>query len=186
VNSSNAPIFTAVQRFDPSSGDAWARYIEWSQLSHVTEIVTLDSILCPSVIEDLIAEDWKFNVQVDYRVFFFRDLRYLQQRVREFSRYNILAVVEAPLDSLQMTRDCHKFEFCGHDILDQYNDISLLTNCGGFSNVFPNRELNNYGLFSDRKNAYLVCDELRSLYPDDQHCQACAVWGIWRLVQPPK
>ncbi len=94
--------YTARQKFDPSDGQAWLDYIRWSKLTQLTEVVSLDTILCPSVINELTAEDWQRNVQENYHIFFFRDLDYLLSRVStQTQSVNILAVpIIVPVPSL--------------------------------------------------------------------------------------
>jgi hypothetical protein len=75
------PLFIAKRPFDPTVGTGWDRYVAWSGLHQLREVVSLDTILCPTVPEQLTATDWDYNVHADYQVFFFRTLEYLQQRV---------------------------------------------------------------------------------------------------------
>ncbi len=52
-------IYSAVKRFDPACGESWTNFIEWCGLTQLREVISLDSILCPSVIviDELTAED---------------------------------------------------------------------------------------------------------------------------------
>src|SRR5919106_1510539 len=89
-------LFVAKRPFDPSAGDNWDRYVAWSGLSQLREVVSLDTMLCPTVPEELTAADWEYNVHADYQVFFFRSLQYLRERVMKEGRLNILAVLQNP------------------------------------------------------------------------------------------
>jgi len=51
-------IYSAVKRFDPACGERWREYIDWSGLTQLREVVSLDGLLCPTVIEELTDEDW--------------------------------------------------------------------------------------------------------------------------------
>ena len=48
--------YIATEQFGPSRGAAWHAYIAWSGLAQLTEVVTLDQVLCPPIIEPLLAE----------------------------------------------------------------------------------------------------------------------------------
>src|SRR4051794_7099825 len=53
----NMPVvYSAVKRFGPDSGESWQKYVEWSGLTHLREVVSLDLILCPTVVRDLTDE----------------------------------------------------------------------------------------------------------------------------------
>ena len=49
------PWFVATDKFDKSDV-SWAKYIAWSGLKQIDEIVSLDSSLCPTVLPDLKTE----------------------------------------------------------------------------------------------------------------------------------
>lgn len=58
-------IYSAVKRFDPTCGAPWQKFIEWTRLTQLREVVSLDLMLCPNVFQELIAEDVsKLNVPI--------------------------------------------------------------------------------------------------------------------------
>lgn len=75
-----AVVYSAVKQFDPACGGAWQKYTAWSGLKQLREVVSLDLILCPTVFEDLIAEDWEHNVQENFKITLFHDLDYVVRR----------------------------------------------------------------------------------------------------------
>jgi hypothetical protein len=172
-------LFVAKRPFDPSAGDNWDRYVAWSGLSHLREVVSLDTMLCPTVPEALTAVDWEYNVHADYQVFFFRSLEYLRERVLEEGRLNILAVLQNPTAADIAEVALPDFGFAGFDLVDVHGDVSALTNCGGFQGVFANSELSEFGLLSSLDRAQEVQESLRAHYPEESHAE-CHVWGIWR------
>jgi hypothetical protein len=179
-----APLFVAKRRFDPSAGERWERYVAWSGLTQLRELVSLDTILCPTVPQDLIDADWEHNIHADYQVFYFRSLEYLRERVAEETDLNILAVVQQP-----SVREIERggppgFAFVGFDVLDVQGDVSALTNCGGFDDVFAGAELSSLGLVSDLDRAYRIQRGLRTAYPHEGHAE-CHVWAIWRDGSAP-
>jgi hypothetical protein len=177
------PLFVAKRPFDPSIGEGWTKYLTWSGLTQLTEVVSLDGMLCPTVPEELSAEDWNHNVHADYLVFFFRSPDYLRRRVSGEGRLNLLAVLQNPTHSDVAGMTLPGFAFAGFDVVDIHCDISALTNCGGFEGVFQNGELSELGLLTDLSRAQQVQADLRVQYPNESHAE-CDVWAIWRQRLP--
>ena len=171
-------LFVAKRPFDPSVGESWHRYLAWSGLSQLSEVVSLDGMLCPTVPEELTAADWEYNVHADYLAFFFHSLDYLLHRVTGDSPLNILAVVQNPQPADLAAVSLPGFAFAGFDLVDVHGDISALTNCGGFEGVFLNSELSELGLLTDLSRAQQVQAALRAQYPEEPHAE-CHVWAIW-------
>lgn len=178
------PIFAACQKFDSQRGDAWTHYVEWSGYAHLSEVVSIDTILCPSLIDALIDEDWNFNIHADYRFHFFHDYEYLKRRiVYDAARHNLLALIETP-DSQVSVSDIwpNAFSFGGYDILDADNSISLLLNSGAFPSIFAPGDLNRLGLLDHFDRAVEIARGLRQLFPDDPHCGDGRIWAIARYT----
>ncbi len=173
-------LYTAVRRFDPACGDAWTKYVTWSGLTHLKEVVSLDGILCPAVIKELIDEDWKHNVQEDYKVFLFRDLDYLLSRVTDHDQVNFLAIMQNPTAEDVRSFTKPRFEFRGFDLVDVHGDISALVNCGGFAKAFSKADLSECGLVTDYARATEIHRLLQSEYPQEPHAE-CDMWAIWQL-----
>ncbi len=75
------PLFIAVERFDPSDGEKWQKYFQWANIPSLTEVISLDSLLCPHIVNQFQPEDWAHIVNEDFRLDYFHDLEYLLQRV---------------------------------------------------------------------------------------------------------
>ena len=173
------PAYVARRRFGPDAGERWTRYVAWSRLTQLREVVSLDTMLCPAAPEELVPEDWEHNVHADYEITHFRSLDYLRRRVAETVGLNILAVLREPSpDELEQALS-PGFAFVGFDVLDVHGDVSALTNCGGFDDVFAPEELNSLGLLSARARATTVRQDLRARYPEKHHA-VCDVWALWR------
>jgi hypothetical protein len=171
-------IFSAHYRFGPSQGDKWTGYIEWSGLSHLKELVSTDTMLCPVVLDELIDVDWQYNVHEDFKTWFFHDFEYLKKRIAyDRDRHNLLLITQRPAAEPDEIKD---FEFCGYDILDSYDSISVLTNCGGFPEIFNASDINHFGLISDLARANEITDAIRKSEPDDPHCHDCRMWAYAR------
>ena len=175
-------MFAAHYRFEPSCGESWSDYIKWSGFHHISELVSTDEMLCPSVLKELIDEDWQYNIHADGKTYCFRDCEYLKHRI-EFdpSRHNLLSLIERP-DSPTVAPI--GFEFCGYDILDSYDSVSVLTNCGGFPSIFQVSEVNRYGLLDDLLRALEIAEKVRHAEPEDPHCGDCRVWSVCRVTEP--
>lgn len=156
----------------------------WSGLTQLREVVSLDTMLCPTVPEALTAADWDHNVHADYRVFFFRSLEYLLQRIGAEEPLNILAVLQNPTAADVALVTLPGFAFAGFDVVDVCGDVSALTNCGGFDGVFENTELSDLGLLTELNRAREVQVSLRRQYPKERHAE-CDVWAIWRRRVEP-
>jgi len=179
------PWFKAVKKFSPQSGESWRKFIDFSGLNQLTELISFDICLCPDAIEELTDEDWKYNVDEDYVCFFFRDLEYLLKRVASRSDINILAAVRNPGEDCRDCFEDDRFEFMGYDVVDTCANISALTDHGGFKKAFRNEELSEVGLTPSFERAYEIQHLLRKLYPKDPHSN-CDVWAIWKMKQIAK
>ena len=68
----------------------------------------------------------------------------------------------------------------GYDLIDDQTQVSALTNCGGFPDVFRNDELNRFGLIDEFNRAREVKTQLAERYPEEAHAK-CEMYAIWRL-----
>ncbi len=180
-----APWYIATQAFSPRRGQPWHDYLAWSQLAQLTELVSLDIILCPAILDTLTTEDWEHNVHADCLTALFKDLDYLLARVGIQSERSVLAVMREPSEA-----DCAgftdaRFAFEGFDLVERPGlGVSALSNCGGFPLAFANDELNSVGLLPTYEAAVATQRRLLERYPDGHHA-ACHVWSIWRLTDWP-
>jgi hypothetical protein len=177
---SRAPVYVAKRRFGPAAGEAWQRYLAWSGLHHLREVVTLDTTLCPTVPAELTPDDWRHNVAADYQTGYFHSLEYLRSRVANESGVDILAVLQNPSSAELECVTLPGFDLLGYDVLDVHGDISALTNCGGWDGLVPGRELSSAGLLSELGQADQVREALRVEHPGESHAD-CDVWAVWRM-----
>jgi hypothetical protein len=173
-------LYTIRERCTPETQEGWEGYLAFSGFKHITELVTLDSIMCPDIITDLIDEDWSHNVQEDFRIAFFRDSEYLMDRQPlDPLRHQLLAILECPDRSKSVPLG---FTRCGFDIMDSYLGNSTLTNCGPIPEAFDPSTVNTFGLLSDGETAIEVRDKMRRQRPVDSHLGDCEVWLIARRL----
>lgn len=174
-------FYTARQRFSPQTDPAaWAGYQAFSGFHHVEELVSADIMLCDDLLDELLDEDWQYNVQMDQRITWFTDLDYLLRRVDfDPTRHNILALSEQPSSPIIPPDG---FLTYGYDILDGDDAVSVLTNCGQFPGIFVPTVVNRYGLLSELGVAAQIAEKIRNAFPDDEHCRGCRVWQLARYV----
>jgi hypothetical protein len=171
------PWFVATEPFDPRDGAKWRKYIEWSGLTQLVELLSLDPILCPPVLEDVKDEYWPHIVNEDFMLAFFLDADFLRQQVANVQHKNLLCVFRNPSEP-PISPD-GPFEFAGYDLVDVQHSASALTNCGGFPDVFSNSELSALGLLPDFNRAVEVQKLLRQSHPEEHHAK-CHLWAIFR------
>lgn len=180
-------IYSAVKRFDPACGENWAKFIAWSGLTQLREVISLDCALCPSiiVIDELTVEDWQHNVNESLKCDLFHDLEYLLGKVAGIERVNVLALVQNPTDDEIRSFNDPRFVFRGFDLVELQTGISALVNCGGFDKVFASTDLSDCGLLADHAKALNVQERLRAEYPDEPHAN-CDLWAIWQMIYGPQ
>ncbi|MCE7057246.1 hypothetical protein LZF95_21375 [Algoriphagus sp. AGSA1] len=177
-------LYTARGVYNKNYGEdgmSWEKYIEWSKLTHLTELVSLDGMLNENLVEPDYdnAEDWNYIycdgiLQTD----FYTSLDFVFTRLKEKDKFNLLTV------ALEPNQDCKNvnvvdFEFIGYDLLDQDFSISALTNCGGFDETFLPKDLNDKGLIDDFTKAYEIKKLLLENNPDEHHADTNVI-AVWR------
>ncbi|MBT9313232.1 PDDEXK family nuclease [Leptothoe kymatousa] len=173
-------MYSAHHRFTAANGEAWQAYIQWSGRTQAREIITVDGLLCAPVIDALTTADWDHNIHADNRVYFFTDYAYLRDRIQfDPAKHNILELTQEPEQHVSPTQ---QFDFCGYDIVDADNSISVLLNCGSFPDIFAPTETNQFGLLDTLDRAQAIAAQIRRANPGEPHCQNCRVWGISRYV----
>ncbi len=179
-----AIVYSAVKRFNRGCGEEWRKFIAWSGLTQLREVVSMDLILCPSVFQDLTDQDWQHNVQEDFKLTLFHDLDYVLGKVAGDDRVSVLALMENPTDADLGTFADSRFQFRGFDLVELQTGISALVNCGEFDKAFASTELSDCGLLADHARALTVQKRLRAEYPDEPHAD-CEVWAVWQLTKGP-
>lgn len=173
--------FIATERFTPADGESWKKYVAFSGLVHLDEVVSLDPMLCPTVLPEIKADYWPHIVNEDSMLNFFVDLDFLLEQVSGVKAMNLLCVCRNPPIPAAPYEGAVKFELLGYDLVDVQGAASALTNCGGFPDVFENSELSCKGLLTSHARALQVQSDLHARHPDEPHAN-CHVWAISRRV----
>jgi hypothetical protein len=176
------PWFIATEPFTPAAGQAWDKYVAWSGLKQLKEVVSLDGMLCPTVLRETKDDYWPHIANEDFMLRFFVDFDFLMNQLTDVEIKNVLCVFRNPPRHPQAPSFAD-FQFLGYDLVDRECSVSALTNCGGFPDVFTNSELSPVGLLPDFSRAIEIQQKLRSLHPDEHHAN-CNMWAIFRLVGP--
>lgn len=182
------PLFIATETFTPRDKQAWDKYVAWSGLRQLDEVVSLDPMLCPTVLPEIKDEYWPHILSDDGMLQFFVDLGFLLQQVADIPELNVLCVYRNPDGPPRVYEGELVFELLGYDLVDVEGGASALTNCGGFPDAFSNGELSSKGLLVSHARALQVQSDLRAKYPGEHHAD-CDVWAISRAVQvrtPPE
>ncbi|TXH30417.1 MAG: hypothetical protein E6Q96_01735 [Cyclobacteriaceae bacterium] len=176
--------YTATETYDKdydSDGSSWTKYIEFSKLTHLTELVSLDGMLNGLIFEPDRGEngDWDFIITDNmYETGLFNSLDYVIKNTKDKKRFNLLTVVKEPTEKCEEIK-IPNFEFVGYELLDKDYSTSALSNCGGFEETFKSTDLNQYGLIDTFDKAYEIRDRLFKNNPMEHHAD-CYVLGLWR------
>jgi hypothetical protein len=171
------------KNFD-GSGILWAKYIEWSRLTQLTELVSVDSMLNEDLVESdrNNSKDWNYIVIDKYfETGFYTSLNYILSKVSNIKKFNLLAVVIEP-DQRCETVSLEDFSFVGYDLLDKDYSVSALSNCGGFDEIFLPTDLNQFGLIEDYDKVYEIKSRLLENNPNEHHADTNVI-AIWRHLK---
>jgi hypothetical protein len=174
------PLFVATEKFGPLDGERWQRYCAWAKIPGLTEVVSLDCLLCPRIISEIGEEDWGHIVCEDFRLNYFHHLDFLLKRIATVPRRNGLGVYRNPDTQIDTRPAVGDFDFMGYDLIEEQTQISALVNCGGFPDAFSNNELNQFGLIAGFERACEIQRRLAELHPEEPHAQ-CERYALWRL-----
>jgi hypothetical protein len=83
------PVDLVAGRLDPGDGDGWRSSTAWCGLTHLTELVSLDTSVCEPVTDAILVDDWPYIVNADLLVHFFVDLDYLLLRCGGVANRNL-------------------------------------------------------------------------------------------------
>lgn len=171
----------AYDQYYDQDGMSWDKYLQWSKLSHLTELISLDASLNEVLVQpdhDNI-DDWKFIVVDDeFETGFFTSLDYVLLKISAGNRFNLLTVVKEP-EEICESIDITDFDFIGYDLLDKDYNVSALSNCGGFDETFLPKDINQYGLIDRYEKAFDIRKRVSENNPDEHHAD-CNVIAVWR------
>jgi len=75
---------------------------------------------------------------------FFSGYQHLPERISfDPANHNILALTQRPACNVS---PAESFQFCGYDIIDSDDSLSVLSNCGAFPDIFSPDDTNSLRL----------------------------------------
>ena len=102
------------------------------------------------------------------------------EREKTSIAFSLLAAAREPTEADADSWHLAGFQFKGCDLIEEWSEVSALTNCGGFEAAFRSADLSPCGLIPRAARAYEIRDALNIHYPDEEHAD-CAAWAVWRL-----
>lgn len=169
-------FYKVVNQFGPRDGEAWVKYLEFSKLYQITDFCSFDSILNNDVFTPSTEEDWNNCINENFKINIITNLAYARRIQSKNSNSRIFGVIIDP-----SVNKAYGDDLLGFDIIDGFCSNSLLTNCGGFPDIFNTDMINQYGLLNDIKSAYEIRDRLRAKYHNDSHAAECEVWAVFNI-----
>jgi hypothetical protein len=112
------PWFLATQPFLPAAGETWQRSIDWSGLTQLRELVSLDGMLCPPVLRDIKDEYWPYIVNESFMLNYFVDFDFLMAQLTNIRNKNVLCVFRNPTHQPEAPSFA-RFAFLGYDLTDR-------------------------------------------------------------------
>ena len=169
--------FTTLFRFDRVKEEQWASYIEFSKLKQLDEVLSLDCVLCPTVIKEYEPDDWT-RLAMDGALFgCFADEAWARRRAPPADATQLVCIEREPAAVFE---SLGAFVFEGLDLIEGATRISALTNCGGFPLAFEPEELNSLGLLTTLQRAKEVQAKLLEKYPSEEHADTI-IYAIYRI-----
>ena len=168
--------YKIVKKFGPDDGERWEGYIKWRGLNLI-KFDSVDGILRPDLFTPESGEDWRNCVNENFKLNMITDLKYANSVLK---RYENSSLVGVEIDIQEGYTPGSGF--LGFDIIDEYCDVSLITNWGNEKNDSIDKYLMSNGLISSVDKAFEIRDKLRNDFGEDSHAKACQVWAIYEIV----
>jgi len=170
--------YIIIKKFGPGV-DGWQDYARWAKIENCREYYSIDAINRERFSKPESSKYWENCVNKDFKIHLLTNLDFAKKIISDSPNAEIVGVIENPKSSDETIPPGHTL--VGYDILDRYNDISLLTNCGSEDNNIKNLKLNKYALIDDLNYAYGLKEMLRKDFPDDDHAENCEVWAVYKI-----
>jgi len=175
--------YAARKKFGPEHGEGWTAYLEEVNLPHLTEVVSLDSGLNPSVIEDKAdVYDYLYHDEDCYGYTgVFKNLEAVKEYAMDKSDYNTLALLKNPQEPCKDIQ-LDSYKFIGYSLLEYSYWICPLINSGNVELLPFNAEdltslglVENYSRIKEIRQSLIESDTTSDKYD-------CNLWAIWREV----
>jgi hypothetical protein len=177
-------LYTALGVMDKTDrryGRGWDEYIAWIKLPHLTEVVSLDEMLNDPLFEPDYSDndEWNFiHCTERCQTGFFTTEEYVLRKCKNYAHFNLMRVVISPSHDCKYIVD-DEYEFMGYELLDDLFNVSVLTNCDGFTEPILATDINKYGLIDDFSVANEISKRLLKDYPQHGHAKTNVI-AVWR------
>jgi len=167
--------YKIIEQFGPQSDDRWQQYLRWRRLA-LTAFDSVDGILRPDLFTPESESDWKNCATEINRIHLITSLDYAKQlSVR--TPNSVLVGVDIEISKEYVPEK----NLLGFDIIDEFGDVSLVTNWGSDEvNILDNHIAPN-GLLHDLNQALKLQNILRQNFPDDSHAWNCRTWAVYQV-----
>lgn len=92
------PWFIATRPFAPDEGERWNEFIKWSGLTQLQAVVSLDGVLCPTLLPDVKDDYWPHVVNEGFMLGYFLDFEFLMKQMEGIERKNVLCLFRNPVE----------------------------------------------------------------------------------------
>ena len=167
-------LYTIIESFSPEDGDRWTKYCAWRGIQF-ERFDSIDGILRPNLFSSPADEDWPHIVNADFKLHYFTDFIYAAAK-REKIANGILVGIKFE-DHDQCSPD-----FLGYDLIDGFDDISLLTNWGNDIEIV-NRAISKNGLIYEYSSVECVRNELLRSHGNDAHVAECQIVSVYKTTE---
>jgi hypothetical protein len=164
-------LYTIIESFSPKDGDRWGSYCAWRGIKF-ERFDSIDGLLRPSLCKAPKEQDWPFIVNESFMLHYFVDRKYAEQKRREIGEGDLVGVKFHAHD------ESHP-GFLGYDLIDGFNDVSLLTNWGNDGEIV-NGSISKTGLIHSRAVIQEVQDELLRSHSNDSHVEECKIVSVYK------
>ncbi len=164
-------LYTIIESFSPADGERWTKYCAWRGIQF-ERFDSIDRILRPSLCAKPSDEDWPHIVNENFMLHYFTELAYSEKKREKLGKGDLIGVAFDEHDEKSL-------EFLGYDLIDGYNDVSLLTNWGNDTEII-NRSISSSGLIGSRAVIEEIQEELIRSHGNDAHVEGCKITSIYK------
>ena len=163
-------LFTIVEDFGVTDGEAWTNYLEWRAMDF-ERFDSLDGMLRKSLFTPESVEDWDHVVCENFMIDYLTDFEYAHRSHARIGTGSLMGFSYSGHDESDGG-------FLGYDIIDGYCDVSLLTNWGNDVEVV-NRALGSNALVPKLAQIERIHEFLTSNHGDDNHVEGCRIVSVY-------
>ena len=165
-------LYSVIENFGPGE-KGWEEFIKGHYIKNLTSFDSVDHVLCPSKFTPESLEDWENCIDEDFMIEYISNLDYATKVQKSYPNSKLVGLeCEINCDAVKT--------LIGYDILDGYNDVSLITNWGPHDEDHPLKTLviQNNGLLSSYEIAKKALELLTRSSKDDDHVKGCKIWAV--------